>query len=287
MNGKQVGLGLAQGNDPVERNGYLTDIFGEEAVKVIEQPGDKPFFLSLHFTAPHWPWEGREDEALARKLGSSFHYDGGNLAKYREMVEILDQNVGRVLAALERSGKADSTIVVFTSDNGGERFSDTWPFVGHKGEVLEGGVRVPLFVRWPQRIAAGSTSDQVMASMDFLPTLLSMAGGNPARAGRFDGLDLSGQLLGSAPMERTLFWRFKSGEQAAVRKGNLKYVRMNGKESLFDVVQDQREQANIATGNPAELAAMRSFWDEWNRQMLPYRVDGASQDARKSFSDRY
>jgi arylsulfatase A-like enzyme len=115
MGGKPVGIGLAQGNDALERNGYLTDIFGDEAVREIGLGRDQPFFLSLHFTAPHWPWEGREDEAMARKVGSSFHYDGGSLAKYREMVEIMDQNVARVLAAIEQSGKADNTIVVFTT----------------------------------------------------------------------------------------------------------------------------------------------------------------------------
>lgn len=287
MGGKPAGVGLAQGDAQTDRAGYLTDIFGDEAVRVIEEGGNQPFFLSLHFTAPHWPWEGREDEKLARALPSSFHYEGGNLAKYREMVETMDQNVAKVLAAIERSGKADNTIVVFTSDNGGERFSDTWPFVGHKGEVLEGGVRVPLMVRWPRRIKAGSRSDQVMASMDFLPTLLAMAGGDAARIGRFDGADLSAQLAGAAPVTRTLFWRFKASEQAAVRQGDMKYLRMAGKEYLFDLSQDEREQANLAPANPDKVNAMRALWDGWNREMMPYRVDGYSQDARKSFSDRY
>lgn len=288
MGGKPVGIGLSQGENAIQRNGYLTDILGDEAVKVIEEGGDKPYFLSLHFTAPHWPWEGREDEAMARKLGSSFHYDGGNLAKYREMVETMDQNVARVLAAIDKSGEAANTIVVFTSDNGGERFSDTWPFVGHKGEVLEGGVRVPLLVRWPSRIAAGSRSDQVMASMDFLPTLLAMAGGDPAKAGKFDGLDLSMQLTGRAPARpREMFWRFKTNEQAAVRQGDLKYLRIAGKEYLFNLAEDEREQANLAIANPGKLKELKELWDGWNAQMRPYRVDGYSQDAKSSFSDRY
>lgn len=288
MGGKPVGIGLSEGDIAIKRTGYLTDIFGAEAVKVVESKSDQPFFLSLHFTAPHWPWEGREDEEMARKLGSSFHYEGGNLAKYREMVEIMDQNVARILDALERSGKADNTIVVFTSDNGGERFSDTWPFVGHKGEVLEGGIRVPLLIRWPSKIPAGSRSDQVMASMDFLPTLLAMAGGNPAQAGDFDGLDLSPQLIAQAPARmRDLFWRFKANEQAAVRQGNMKFVRIAGKEYLFDLSIDEREQANLASGNPKKLAELKSLWDSWNATMRPYRVDGYSQDAKNSFSDRY
>jgi arylsulfatase A-like enzyme len=225
---------------------------------------------------------------MARKLGSSFHYDGGNLAKYREMVEIMDQNVARVLAAIKKSGKADNTIIVFTSDNGGERFSDTWPFVGHKGEVLEGGIRVPLLLRWPKRIAAGSKSEQVMASMDFLPTLLAMAGGDPAKVGKLDGLDLSAQLTLKAPVQsRELFFRMKANEQAAIRQGDMKYLKIAGKEYLFDLSQDEHEQANLATANPEKVAAMRTRWDSWNAAMHPYRVNGYSQDARDSFSDRY
>ena len=287
MGGQPVGTGLVEDNAVNERPGYLTDVFGDEAVRVIEQAGDQPFLLSLHFTAPHWPWEGREDEAAARAVSDSFHYDGGSIAKFREMVEAMDQNVAKVLAALKKTGKAGNTIVVFTSDNGGERFSDTWPYIGHKGEVLEGGIRVPLYVRWPGRIRPGGATDQVMASMDMLPSLLAMAGGDVARAGRFDGLDLSAQLTGAAPVERALFWRIKADEQAAVRRGDWKYVRIAGKEQLFNLAEDEREAANLARANPDRLAEMRGLWDDWNRQMLPYPLSSFSQSNRNSYTDRY
>jgi arylsulfatase A-like enzyme len=288
VGGKEVGIGMARDNARIEAGGYLTDVFGDEAVRSIEAAGDKPLFLSLHFNAPHWPWEGREDEAVAKTIGTSTHNDGGSLAKYREMVEIMDQNVAKVLAALERTGKADNTIVVFTSDNGGERFSETWPFVGQKGEVLEGGIRVPLLMQWPVRIAAGAVSDQVMASMDFLPTLLAMAGGNVAKAGTFDGMDLSRQMTGSAvAVERTLFWRFNANTQAAVRQGDWKYVKLGGKEHLFNLAEDARERAERALAEPQRLAAMRKLWDQWNAQMLPYRVDGYSESLKGAYADRY
>ncbi|MFM2373044.1 MAG: hypothetical protein RIS85_2766 [Pseudomonadota bacterium] len=288
VEGREVGIGLARDNGRTEAGGYLTDIFGDEAVHAIEAATDKPLFLSLHFNAPHWPWEGREDAAAAKTVGTSTHKDGGSLAKYREMVEIMDQNVAKVLVALERTGKADNTIVVFTSDNGGERFSETWPFVGQKGEVLEGGIRVPLMMRWPDQIPAGSSSEQVMASMDFLPTLLAMAGGNVAKAGRFDGMDLSRQLAGKASaVERTLFWRFNASTQAAVRQGDWKYVKLGGKEHLFNLAQDERERAERALDEPQRLMAMRKLWDDWNAQMLPYRVNGASESLKGAYPDRY
>ncbi|MEY4376959.1 MAG: hypothetical protein RJB26_1509 [Pseudomonadota bacterium] len=288
VEGRQVGVGLAAGDAGTTREGYLTDLFGDEAVRAIEGAGDLPLFLSLHFTAPHWPWEGREDAEVAKRLGNSRHNDGGNLAKYRELVEAMDQNVAKVMAALAKSGRADNAIVVFTSDNGGERFSDTWPFIGQKGELLEGGIRVPILVRAPGRIPSGTRSDQVMASMDFLPTLLAMAGGDVAKAGTFDGVDLSSVLSGKTPaLARRLCWRFKAAQQAAIRDGDWKYLKLGGKEHLFDLAEDVRERADLVKAQPAKLAELRRAWDAWNARMLPYRVDGFSEDLKENYAERY
>jgi arylsulfatase A-like enzyme len=136
---------LWEDDTKIEQTGYLTELLGDRAVKVI---GDyaaarQPFFLSLHFSAPHWPWEGREDEAEASRIRTLNNYDGGSLATYGRMVTALDEQVGRVMQTLEQRGIAGNTLVIFTSDNGGERFSDTWPFSGKKGELLEGGRAYP------------------------------------------------------------------------------------------------------------------------------------------------
>ncbi len=169
--------GLYRDDRKVDEPGYLTDLFGDEAVRIIRESSDKPLFLSLHFNAPHWPWEGPHDQEVSRNLNDIFHWNGGSLETYAKMVASMDENVGKVMAALDELGIADDTIVVFTSDNGGERFSDVWPFTGMKGELLEGGLRVPLLMRWPARVKARGISDQVMISMDILPTLLAAAGG--------------------------------------------------------------------------------------------------------------
>jgi arylsulfatase A-like enzyme len=273
--GDQVPEDLYEGEVPVHKIGYYTDLLAERAVEHIgKQKAGQPFFLSLHFTAPHWPWEGPGDEKVSRELGNIFHLDGGDLATYASMVTALDAAVGRVLDSLQRQGLADNTIVIFTSDNGGERFSKTWPFSGQKTELLEGGIRVPAIVRWPRRIAAGQVSEQVAISMDWLPTLLAAAGTAPDPAYPSDGQNLLPVLTERrAPSERTLFWRYKANAQRAVRSGNWKYLRLNGNEFLFDVTKDQRERANLAQKHPDVLARLKDEWERWNASMLPITAD--------------
>jgi len=273
--GPDVPEDLYEGEVPVHKVGYYTDLIAEHATDYIGQQDEKqPFFLSLHFTAPHWPWEGPGDEAVSRDIGNIFHYDGGNLATYGKMVTALDGAVGRVLDALQKKGLADNTIVIFTSDNGGERFSKTWPFSGQKTELLEGGIRVPAIVRWPHRLGAGKVTEQVAISMDWLPTLLAAAGTAPDPAYPPDGQDLMPVLTGQrAPGERTLFWRYKANAQRAVRSGNWKYLRINGNEFLFDVTVDQRERANLAQRHPDVFARLKGEWEKWNAGMLAITPD--------------
>jgi arylsulfatase A-like enzyme len=273
--GPNVKEDLYEGEVPVHQIGYYTDLLGDRAVDFVQkQSAAKPFFLSLHYTAPHWPWEGPGDEAVSRDISNIFHYDGGDLATYGRMVEGLDSSIGKVLAALEAKGLADNTIVIFTSDNGGERFSKTWPLTGQKTELLEGGIRVPAIVRWPGKIAAGQVSQQVAISMDWLPTLLAAAGGAPDPAYPADGKNLLPVLLGQAPaVERTLLWRYKANAQRAIRSGDWKYLKIGPNEFLFDVAKDQRERANLSKRHPEVFAKLKAQWEEWNKEMLPITAD--------------
>lgn len=282
--------GLWDDKKPVAVDGYLTDVFGDKTVEEIREMAaeDKPFFISLHFSAPHWPWEGPNDIRRSRDLTSILDTDGGNAKVYGEMVKSLDSNVGRVLAELEAQGIADNTIVVFTSDNGGERFSYTWPFVGAKGELLEGGIRVPGIVRWPNGIKAGTESDQVMTSMDWMPTLLAAANGHASSAYPLDGKNLLPVLQGlQEPVLRKLFWRFKANEQKAVLDGDWKYLKLNDHEYLFNVVVDERERANLKDVHPDIFARLKAEYETWNSAMLAYPEGSYSHDAKHLYSDRY
>ncbi len=285
-------LDLYENEQRVQRHGYLTELLTAEALAEIERNARKrqPFLLSLHYTAPHWPWEGPGDADVSKSLSSIFHPDGGSLETYARMVGALDDGVGRVLAQLARLGLERDTLVVFTSDNGGERFSDTWPFAGMKGELLEGGIRVPAIVSWPTRIAAGGVSEQVCATMDWLPTLLAATGGEPDAAYLSDGENLLPHLLGKAATRpRTLHWRHKAHDQAAVRAGDWKYLKLAGNEFLFDLASDPRERANLKARESARFERMKQDFAAWNQTMLPYTADSNSISQKNPVraADRY
>jgi arylsulfatase A-like enzyme len=256
---------------PVEETGYLTELIGNHAVKVVTDyaKAKQPFFVSLHFNAPHWPWEGPNDVAESKRMRQITDYDGGTLKTFGEMMTALDREVGRVLGALQREGIANNTIVIFTSDNGGERYSDTWPFSGHKTELLEGGLRIPLLVRWPGRVKAGSMNHQVAMTMDWLPTLAAAAGTAPDAKYPSDGMNLLAQLGGAAPVSRKVFWRYRYNAQRAVRDGDLKWLKIKDNTWLFNVVDDPLEKANLKNRQKAEYDRLTNEYEQWNAQMLP------------------
>ena len=265
---------LWDGDEPVRDNGYMTDLLGDRAVAIVNDYATRKqtFLLSLHFNAPHWPWEAPGDRAESdRLLGSNLrHFDGGTQQIYFRMIQAMDLQIGRVLQALDAHGIADDTIVIFTSDNGGERFSDTWPFTGIKTELLEGGLRVPTLICWPARIPAGQVSDQVVITMDWFPTLLEAAGVAPATDYPPDGISILPILCGHhAAVPRKLFWRYKTNAQRAARDGDHKYLKIRDNSFLFDVVADPRERANLWLRQRDVAERLLSEWQAWNATMLP------------------
>ena len=260
---------LWEGDTPVHEAGYMTDLIGNHAVASIKN-ARRPYFLSVHFSAPHWPWEGPEDEAESRRIQTLADHDGGSAATYAKMVRRLDMQVGRILDAVNSSKEAGNTIVIFTSDNGGERFSDVWPFSGRKSELLEGGLRIPAIVRWPGRVPKGVSSSQVMISMDWLPTLLDAAGTKPDAAFPSDGMSLMPVLTANAaPVPRKLFWRYRYNAQRALRDGDLKYLEIAGNAYLFNVVEDPLEKANRKAREPEVFRRLAAEYEAWNQTMLP------------------
>jgi arylsulfatase A-like enzyme len=262
---------------PLHQVGYLTDLLGSRAVDVVNGyvKSGQPFMISLHFNAPHWPWEGPGDEAESERLrqpgsGGLADFDGGSQKTYQRMIEEMDKQIGRVVQALNANGLTENTIVIFTSDNGGERFADTWPFTGKKTELLEGGLRIPAIISWPARIPRGRTTEQVSISMDWVATLLAAAGALPDPAYPLDGMNLLPMLTQNAsPVSRKLFWRYKGKAQRAARDGDYKFLKILDNTFLFNVVEDPLERANLKDRQKDVYKRLVREWYEWNSSMLP------------------
>ena len=263
-----------------QEGGYLTDLITDHGLDFVRRMAGgarsgTPFFLSLHYTAPHWPWETRDDEALAQEVkGNLFHLHGGNIDTYRRMIHHMDEGIGRLMDLLRAEGLERDTLVVFTSDNGGERFSDNWPLVGGKMDLTEGGIRVPWIAHWPAVIAPGSTSTQTCMTMDWSATMLDAAGAPAAASHPLDGRSLM-PLLRDATWrdDQPLFWRMNHRGQRAMRHGPWKYLRVDGHDYLFNLEGDERERANLAPIAPERLAAMVQAWEAWEATMPPIPAD--------------
>ena len=270
---------LWDGDVQVHRSGYMTDLLGSPTPSRSSTATPKPrqpFLLSLHFNAPHWPWEAPGDEAESQRLASAdslADFDGGSQKTYERMIEEMDLQVGRVLDALHEHGLSENTIVVFTSDNGGERFADTWPFTGRKTELLEGGLRIPAIISWPARIPAepGRTVDQVAITMDWLPTLLAAAGASPDPAFPPDGINLLPMLAHERAADPTQALLALQGQCPARGPGRRHEIPQDPRQHL----PVQRRRRPHGTRQPERSRARESTtaWSrngsQWNATMLP------------------
>lgn len=268
---------LWENESPTQAEGYFTDLISQKAVDFIERQAgrDAPFFMSVHYTAPHWPWLTRDDrEESGRTFNRGEHVDGGSVPIYQRMIHHMDEGIGQMLDALKRHGLEEDTLVIFTSDNGGERFSNNWPFMGQKMDLLEGGLRVPLIVRWPRMIPAGSVHATPSLTMDWSATMLAAAGVQGDAAYPLDGVDLRPAFTDPAwRRPGDLAWRMKHRDQAALVRGRWKYLRIEGVDYLFDIEADARERANLRERQPEMLAELKAAWQAWDAQLPPIPED--------------
>jgi N-acetylgalactosamine-6-sulfatase len=253
------------------RSGYMTDIISDAAIGWLKRRNAKPFFLYLPFTAPHTPIQAAED--FDPKTGTAPHRQK-HRPTFARMVERMDARIGDVLRQLDAMGKAQNTIVVFMSDNGGDVNGRNDPFKGKKSSVWEGGIRAPLHIRWPGVIPAGREVSQVAMTMDLAPTLLDAAG---AKGGRFDGINLLPFITGQRrPFERTVFWRYKRARNVrkAVRHGNWKYVNDDGARALHDLAADAGEKKNLFGDRPEVVTDLEARLAKWERDVESPRLKG-------------
>lgn len=263
---------LFENDRPVEAPGYMTDLITERSVRFIEQNAGRPFFLDVSYNAAHWPYQRPDEPSTARDnarhLGP-FDEQTSTRADYVAMLERADQGVGRILAALDKSGLRRNTIVIFTNDNGGEWLSRNTPLFHHKGSVWEGGIRVPAIIRWPGRIPAGRVSGQVGITMDLTASILAATGMTVPPDVRLEGLNLLPVLEGrAAEIERTLFWRVVGARpQQAVRSGEWKLLMDGGRAMLFNLRGDIGERNNLIGQRPDIARRLRPLLAAWQEEV--------------------
>ncbi len=244
----------------VEEEGYATDLTTEHAVRFLERPRKRPFFLFVSYHAVHKPFQTREEAREPRPLA-------GKRAHYREMIATVDEGVGRILAVLEERGLHERTLVFLTSDNGGVfAVARHEPFRGSKGSLREAGHRVPTIARWPGRIPAGQVTDTTAMTMDLFPTFTALARRKLRRSRRIDGEDLRSILLGEGELRpRTLFWR--QGSDHAVRRGPWKLLFEKQRLFLFDLENDPGERTNLAEAHPDLVLELQARFAAWERNV--------------------
>lgn len=266
---------------PMMRNGVeeperdeLTTRLGEEAAAFVTRRArdPKPWFLYFAFNAPHTPLQARED--MLKRFAS---INDSRRRTYAAMVATVDEAVGRVLSALDAAGQRERTLIFFFSDNGGPmtkrnaNASVNTPLRGQKGDVFEGGIRVPFLVAWPGKMPAGKSYDQPVMSLDVFPTALAAAGARRhAKLPALDGVDLVPFLTGKSPgaPHARLFWRMDGGEAFAVREGNWKWLRSyDNPPELYNLAEDIGETRNVAAQNPEIAKRLAAASADWNREL--------------------
>lgn len=263
---------------------YLTDRLTDEAITILEKFKDDPFFMYFPFYSIHTPLQGRPDLKKKYKNNKQVHAD------YAAMIECLDENVGRLMGALDELGLRDNTIVLFSSDNGGIRkLSKQDPWRAGKGSYYEGGIRVPITVRWPGVVEAGSTCSVPVTGLDFYPTFLDAIEASPSTGKVLDGKSILPLLTGkgSFPKDRTLYWHFPvylqnyAGEEdqsrdakfrtrpgTVLRKGKWKLHEYfeDGALLLYDLENDPGETHNLASEKPKRLQALKEDMYAWRKR---------------------
>ena len=261
-------------------DGYGIDLITNHSIEFIERNRENPFFLYVAHLAIHFPWQGPTDRGY-RVEGGNYHNltKLGELesldisSKVKEMVEAVDRSVGSILGALVEEGLDSNTLVFFTSDNGGyltyqgghHNISSNGPLRGQKGDVYEGGHRVPAIARWPGRIEPGTT-DTLAATFDLVPTILDLAG-TRGEGPPVDGVSLAPLLLeGQAPEPRTLCWRMRG--ESAVRRAHWKLIQnMDSQPELYDLSEDIGEVIDLADSRPDVLEELSVALSAWEREV--------------------
>jgi arylsulfatase A-like enzyme len=284
---------ILRGTEKIQETEYLTDALGREAASFIERHKREPFFLYLAFNAVHTPMEATDD-----RLEKFKGIVDDKRRTYAAMMSAMDDAIGKTLAKLREAGLEENTLVFFISDNGGPMMrgttingSNNSPLRGSKRTTLEGGIRVPFFVKWPAKLPAGKAYEKPVIQLDILPTALAAAG--LPIDGELEGVTLLSHLKGSpaGPPHDSLYW--KLGRQMAVRNGDWKLVRYDPvvdgergqptKMRLYNLADDIGEEHDLSAENPVKFEQLRNDWELWNaKNVKPLWGEGQGKRRRRA-----
>jgi len=254
--------------EKIPEEGYVTDLITKHGVDFIERHKDEPFCLYMPHESPHSPYQGRNDPPVRLPGGKkSKGLKGQEIARaYREMVEVMDEGIGRIVDTVKRLGLERQTFIFFCSDNGATKNGSNGALAGYKGSLWEGGHRVPAVACWPGRIKAGTTTDHTVLGMDLFATMVSIAGAKLPTGLKLDGVDLFGMLTENKKLpERTLYWRYR--KEKAVREGPWKLLVRDGKSMLFDLDEDLGEKNDLARTERRVLKRLEEELAVWDREV--------------------
>lgn len=271
---------MYRGNERIKEEGYATDLFGREADRFLREHRDRPFFLYVPFNAPHGASNLEKDSLQAPGESLARYADrdpNDRKTKYLAMITRMDDMVGRLLATLDELQLTERTIVLFSSDNGGAGPARNEPLQGHKSSLWEGGLRVPLLVRYPGKLPAGRVCDEFLTTLELLPTFANLAGAKTPEGVVLDGFDLLPVLAGEQPSPRTkMFWEHSSGR--AARVGRFKWLDAGKNRGLFDVVADPSEAHDLSTEHPELAREIEAAWLTWRAEMDAAEPRGPFRD---------
>lgn len=256
--------------EKIEEKGYVTDLITDYSLEFIEKNMDKPFFLYIAHEVPHFPFQGRKDKA-DRFPGRKFSAHGSRKDKagaYKEMIEVMDEGIGRILNRLEMLSLIDNTLVIFCSDNGGlKEVANNGNLKGSKGSLWEGGHRVPAIANWPKYIEPGTTTDEIVMSMDFFPTFVNLSKAKTKHDFKFDGVDITRLLIENKSLpDRTLFWKYRN--QKVARNGIWKLLINKDTTHLYNLEADISELFDIADSKEGIVSQLKLELKHWEQDVV-------------------
>jgi arylsulfatase A-like enzyme len=284
---------LFRGNTRTEedKGKYVTDVFRREALNFVgEHAGNRPFFLYLPFNAPHGAStlpegtiEGEKKKAEGVQAPEKYvalyreKVKDERLARYCGAVTCMDEAIGAVMAAVEKAGQKDNTLVIFMSDNGGSGNGGNSPLKGSKSTMWEGGLRVPFIACWPGRLPAGKVTDEFLTSLELVPTLLAACGAAAPAGVVMDGFDMLPVLRGETKSSRKeMFWQRRADK--AARFENWKWVESAKGSGLYDLTADLAEKHDLTKEKPEIATMMRERFARWRGEMDASEPRGPFRD---------